>query len=321
MAKSQLSEMISLIDRMENPRTYWGQLLKENNINERELVTANDYYDMFDDMEDEHGGKWVTVGYVTGVDLAVPTVKRINPASGRMKGYPDWETFSKDIGQERTISGVLSVQSFQVNWMPRRNFGAFYSKYVQDANAIRADYGLEPMAQGDSREETPAYGNGGVSTYSGDNQEKAGNSYAPKQNVAKIRKKRTYYPVYEDGTLGQPIDKQKLISYFKSKSSVSGVSALRKLGVEEEKIAEYVKRISDLGVTINKFETSQILYLSAKINGVEKTFVNNEINNVVNHIDVEVNRNDLARIAVERYKQDVPDLSDPEKFAVALEEE
>lgn len=321
MAKSQLSEMISLIDRMENPRTYWGQLLKENNIDERELVTANDYYDMFDDMEDERGGKWVTVGYVTGVDLAVPTVKRINPASGRMKGYPDWETFSKEIGQEKTISGILSVQSFQVNWMPRKNFGAFYDKYVKDANAIRADYGLEPMAQRDSNEETPGYGNGGVSTYSGDNQEKVGNSYAPKQNVAKIRKKRTYYPVYSDGSLGQPIDKQKLISYFKSKSPVSGVAALRKLGVEEEKIDEYVKRISDLGVTINKFETSQILYLSAKINGVEKTFVNNEINNVVNHIDVEVNRNDLARIAVERYKKDVPELNDPEKFAVALEEE
>lgn len=318
--KTQLSEMISLINRMEKPQSGWATLLQENGINERELVTANDYYDMFDDMEDEHGGKWVTVGYVTGVDLQVPVVKRINPDSGRMKGYPDWATFSKEIGQERTIAGILSVQSFQVNWMPRKNFGAFYDKYVTSANAIRADYGLEPMAQRSSNEETPEYGNGGVSTYSGDNAEKMGNTYAPKQNVAKIRKKRTYYPVYEDGHLGQPIDKSTLANYFKAKREVSGVAALRKLGVDEEKIAEYVKRISDLGVSINKFETSQVLYLSAKIGGVEKTFINNQINNIVNHIDVEVNREDIARIAVERYKEDVPDLSDPNKFNIAAEE-
>jgi hypothetical protein len=275
---------------------------------------------MFDDMEDENGGKWVTVGYVTGVDLNVPKVQRINPASGRMKGYPDWETFSKEIGQEQTLAGVLSVQSFQVNWMPRKNFGAFYDKYVQDANAIRADYGLEPMAQKSSNEEVPAYGNGGVSSYVGDNEDKVGNTYAPKQNVAKIKKKRTYYPVYQDGSLGKAIDKTTLVNYFKAKSPVSGVSALRKLGVEEEKIAEYVKRISDLGVSINKFETSQVLYLSAMIGGKEKTFVNDQINNVVNHIDVPVNKQDIARIAIERYKKDVPDLTDPTKFAIAMEE-
>lgn len=319
--QKQLSEMKSLIDRMERPRTGWGTLLKENNIDERELVQANDYFDMFDDMEDEHGGKWVTVGYVTGVDLAVPTVKRINPASGRMKGYPDWETFSNEIGQEQTISGVLSVQSFQVNWMPRRNFGDFYNKYVQDANAIRAEYGLDPMATGDSHEDVPNYGKGGVSSYSGEDAEKAANTYAPKQNVAKIKKKRTYYPVYQDGSLGQPIDKQKLVSYFKAKSPISGVSQLRKLGVEEEKIDEYVKRISELGVQINKFETSKILYMSAKVGGTEKTFINNNIGTLVNHIDVEVNPDALKRIAVERYKKDVPALQDPEAYGIALEEE
>ncbi len=318
--KSQLNEMISLINRMENPQTGWQKLLQEEIGEDRKLVTANDYYDMFDDMEDENGGKWVTVGYVTGVDLNVPMVKRVNPASGRMKGYPDWDTFSKDIGQEKTIAGILSVQSFQVNWMPRKNFGAFYDKYVQDSNAIRADYGLEPMAQRSSNEEVPGYGNGGVSTYVGDNQDKVGNTYAPKQNVAKIKKKRTYYPVYQDGSLGQPIDKQTLVNYFKAKREVSGVSALRKLGVEEEKIAEYVKRISDLGVSINKFETSQVLYLSAMIGGQQKTFVNDQINNVVNHIDVPVNREDITRIAIERYKNDVPELSDPTKFAIAMEE-
>jgi hypothetical protein len=276
---------------------------------------------MFDDMEDENGGKWVTVGYITGVDLNVPTVKRINPETGRQKGYPDWDTFSQQIGQEKTIAGVLSVQSFQVNWMPRKNFGAFYDKYVQDTNAIRADYGLEPMAQRSSNEETPAYGNGGVSTYSGNNQDKVGNTYAPKQNVAKIKKKRTYYPVYQDGSLGQPIDKNTLVNYFKAKSPVSGVSALRKLGVEEEKIAEYVKRISDLGVSINKFETSQVLYLSAMVGGQQKTFINNQVKNIVNHIDVPVNLGDITRIAIERYKKDVPDLADPNKFAIAMEEE
>jgi hypothetical protein len=320
MAKSQLNEMKSLINRMENPQSGWATLLQEELGESRELVTANDYYDMFDDMEDENGGKWVTVGYVTGVDLNVPKVQRINPASGRMKGYPDWETFSKEIGQEQTLAGVLSVQSFQVNWMPRKNFGAFYDKYVQDANAIRADYGLEPMAQKSSNEEVPAYGNGGVSSYVGDNEDKVGNTYAPKQNVAKIKKKRTYYPVYQDGSLGKAIDKTTLVNYFKAKSPVSGVSALRKLGVEEEKIAEYVKRISDLGVSINKFETSQVLYLSAMIGGKEKTFVNDQINNVVNHIDVPVNKQDIARIAIERYKKDVPDLTDPTKFAIAMEE-
>lgn len=318
--KTQLNEMISLINRMDKPQSGWATLLQENGLDERELVTANDYFDMFDDMEDENGGKWVTVGYVTGVDLNVPQVKKINPASGRQKNFPDWDTFSKNIGQEQTVAGILSVQSFQVNWMPRKNFGAFYDKYVQNANAIRAEYGLDPMVQRSSNEEVPGYGNGGVSTYAGDNEDKMGNSYAPKQNVAKIKKKRTYYPVYQDGRLGEPIDKSVLVNYFKTKGSVSGVSALRKLGVEEEKIDEYVKRISDLGVTINKFETSQILYLSATINGVEKTFINNQINNIVNHIDVEVNREDIARIAVERYKSDVPDLADPNKFNVAAEE-
>lgn len=320
MAKNQLNEMKSLIKRMDNPQSGWATLLQENNINERDLVQANDYFDMFDDMEDENGGKWVTVGYVTGVDLAVPMVKRINPETNRMKGYPDWETFSKEIGQEKMLSGVLSVQSFQVNWMPRKNFGDFYNNYVTNANAIRADYGLEPMATGNSNEETPDYGNGGVSTYSGNNDEKAMNTYAPKQNVAKIKKKRTYYPVYQDGHLGQPISKEQLVNYFKAKRDVSGVSQLRKLGVEEEKIQEYVKRISDLGVQINKFETSKILYLSATIKGQEKVFINNEIGTLVNHIDVEVDPMDLKKIAVERYKNDVPALRDQEGYGIALEE-
>lgn len=319
--KNQLNEMISLINRMDNPQTGWQKLLQEEIGEDRKLVTADDYYDMFDDMEDENGGKWVTVGYVTGVDLNMPMVKRINPASGRMKGYPDWDTFSHDIGQEQTLAGVLSVQSFQVNWMPRKKFGDFYNNYVNNANAIRGEYGLEPMATRDSNEEVPAYGNGGVSTYSGANQEKVGNTYAPKQNVAKIKKKRTYYPVYQDGSLGQPIDRNTLANYFKAKREVSGVSALRKLGVEEEKIAEYVKRISDLGVSINKFETSQVLYLSATIGGQQKTFVNDQINNIVNHIEVPVKREDIARIAIERYKSDVPELSDPNKYSIAVEEE
>lgn len=303
----EFNKMISLIERMENPRSGWAVLTEEQQLDERELVTVQDYYDMLDKMEDERGGKKVTIGYVVKANLNVPQVKRKNPETNRMKNYDDWETFSKEIGEEEEVAGVISVTSFQVNWMPRKKFGEFYKGYKDSVNKIRGEYGLEPTADRGGYSNSPDYGNGGVSTYAGGNEALQGNSYVPMQNVAGVNKKRTYYLIKKDGSIGHAIDKEKLLQYFKSAPEVSGVAALRKMGVEEERIQEYIKKIKDLKVLINNFETSKVLYISTTVNGIPQTFINDKLSTNIG--GVEINPEDFRKIAEERYKKDIPALS------------
>lgn len=304
---TELKKMISLIERMEKPKTGWEVLLESEELDERELVSVQDYYDMLDQMEDEAAGKKVTIGYVTKANLNIPQVKRRNPETNRMKNYDDWETFTKELGEQDEVAGVIGVTSFQVNWMPRKKFGDFYRNYKDNVNNIRSEYGLEPVADKGGYSNTPDYGNGGVSTYAGNKESLAGNSYVPMQNVAKSKKKRTYYLIKKDGHIGRPIDKEQLMQYFKGSSEVSGVAALRKMGVEEEKIQEYIKRMKDLNVLINNFETSKVLYISTTVNGIPKTFINDKLNTNIG--GVEINPTDFRKIAEERYKKDVPVLT------------
>lgn len=306
-----LEQIKSLNERIERVERNGSILLSEGKRmikEDRMLASSNELFDLLDSMETS-GGKFVTIGYLVGANLNIPQVKRKNPDTNRMKNYDDYESFSKQIGEENEIGGIISVTSFQVNWKPRSKFGEFYNKYKQDLDAIRAEYGLEPTGSRDSTETQSDYGNGAISTYSGANSELSSNSYAPMQNVATSKKKRTYYVVDKDGHISHPIEKEKLAAFFKPSREPSGVAALRKLGVEEAKIQEYIKRVQDLKVVINKFENSKILYISTTIDGQEYTFINDRLTTNINGVTIAPE--DFYRIAKERYEKDVPALNEP----------
>ena len=52
----------------------------------RKVKSSNEFFDILDKIGN---GKFVSIGYVTGANLNVPTIKKKNPLTNRMKGYPD----------------------------------------------------------------------------------------------------------------------------------------------------------------------------------------------------------------------------------------
>lgn len=53
----------------------------------RKVKSSNEFFDILDKIGN---GKFVSIGYVTGANLNVPTIKKKNPLTNRMKGYPDY---------------------------------------------------------------------------------------------------------------------------------------------------------------------------------------------------------------------------------------
>lgn len=59
--------------------------------------TVKDANELFDILSNIRNTAFVIFGYVTGVNLAYPTEKRMNPATNRMKGFPDYDALGKAI--------------------------------------------------------------------------------------------------------------------------------------------------------------------------------------------------------------------------------
>lgn len=95
----EILKMRSLMERMEKPHTGYQAVLNEEQYlmeaHERVLKSPEEIFDILDQIGNN---KFVAIGTVTGANLNIPKVKRKNPETGRMKGYPDYETFGKEVG-------------------------------------------------------------------------------------------------------------------------------------------------------------------------------------------------------------------------------
>lgn len=264
----------------------------------RRIASANEFFDILSSMK---GGCFATIGYVTGANLNIPQVKKKNPETGRMKGYDDYETFGKALGHTGEVGGVIKLTSYTLNWSTPKNIGNAYKKYKADVNDIRNEYGLEPMQDRESYKSTQEYGDNGISTYSGNNDELKLHSYTA-QNVHNARTNGVYYLISTDGKVMREVDKSELLSYFKKKSEISGVSALRKMGVSEERIKEYIDKINALGMNYKNFEASSILYMVATVNGEKIVYINENLTQSVRGINIIPA--EFTKIAKERYNID-----------------
>lgn len=264
----------------------------------RRIANANEFFDILSSIK---GGCFATIGYVTGANLTMPQVKKLNPDTGRMKNYDDYETFGKTIGETGEVGGVIKLTSYTLNWSTPENLAKAYRKYKTDVNNIRNEYGLEPMQDRDSYKTTQTYGDNGISTYSGNNAELSTHSYTA-QNIHNARIKGMYYLVDMDGKVVRELSKNELKDYFKKSSDISGVSTLRKIGTEEDKIQEYINKVKSLGMSYKNFESNAILYMVATVNGEKIVYINENLTQSVRGINIIPA--EFTKIAKERYKID-----------------
>ena len=99
----------------------------------RRVASSNEFFDILDKIGN---GKFVTIGYVTGANLDVPTVSRRNPLTNRMKKYPDYSVF----GADQEIGALVKITSYNIQYLNRQTVGKKYCEYKQSANGIRANF-------------------------------------------------------------------------------------------------------------------------------------------------------------------------------------
>lgn len=259
----------------------------------RRVESSDKFFDLLDQMGK---GKFVTIGYVTSANLNVPKVKRLNPATNRMKGYDDYSAFGENIG------ALVKITSYNMQYNHRDTVAKQYAQYKNDFNNIRAEYGLDPIKDKESYSEKSNWSDNGPGLYKGNNQDLQGHSYNA-QNTYKARKKSVVYAVDNNGHIVKELSQEQVQPYLKAKSPLSGVKALRDMGVEEEKIQEYIRREAELKMSYRNFESNSILWMVSGINGEKFIYINDRLMRSVNEINIVPE--DFIAIAKKRYQEDL----------------
>ena len=275
----------------------------------RRIATCNEFFDILDQIK---GGQWVTIGIVTSANLTgYPSIKRKNPLTNRMKGYPDHEAF----GVAEEIAALVKVSSYNMHFSNRDKISKRYGDWKKSVNAIRNAYGVPEIGSKNSYKDTNNYG-GGIESYNGDNESLKGHSYAP-QNIFGVKPKSIVYAVNQDGHIIQALKPEQVKQYIKKYREYSpdaasyrdsGANALMKMGAEEEKIKEYLEKIAELKFSYVNFEANSILWIAASVNGEKIVYINDNFQRAVDNINIRPE--DFRAIARERYKIDLANLQE-----------
>ena len=268
-----VGKMLSLMDRMNGNMTpYEAMLNEEKRIaealeNGRTLVQANNLYDVISNME---SGGFASFGYVMSANLNLPTVKRKNPATNRMKGYLDSDTLGQQLNYPgEKIAGIIKFTRYLVNWSTPDSIKKKYANYKTSFNNMCDEYGCGDGAKIADKEKnyaaTQEYGKHGVSSYVGDNDEKMGNTYSD-QNIHGAKRTSTYFLVDIDGNIVREVNKDEIKDYFKPRAEHSSeltrvIKAMKELGAEDAKIQEVIERVNNLNMKYQKFLLPNILYI------------------------------------------------------------
>ena len=259
----------------------------------RKVKSSNEFFDILDRIGN---GKFVSIGYVTGANLAVPTVKKKNPLTNRMKSYPDYTVFKGN--DENEIGALVKITTYNIRYLNRKDVGKKYGEYKNNANAIRQEFGIDDIGSRKSYKQASNWSPNAPEVFVGDNEELKGHSYNP-QNIYGGKISSSIYAIGTDGKILNEIPKDKIIPYLKAKGEISGVSALRKMNAEEDRIQEYIKRINDLKFKYINFESNSILWIAATVNGEKIVYINDALQRTVDGIDIRPE--DFRAIARERY--------------------
>ena len=268
----------------------------------RRVASSEEFFDILDRIGN---GKFVTIGYVTGANLNVPTIKRRNPETNRMKGYPDFSVFGAE--GEDEIGALVKITSYNMRYLNRETVGKKYGEFKNAANAIRGNFGLDPIANRESYKQGTSWSPNGPELYKGQNTELQSHSYNP-QNIHGVTPKGIVYAVNTEGHIIKELTPEQVQPYLKAKREVDGVAALRKMGAEEEKIQDYIEQIKNLKFKYINFESNSILWIAATINGEKIIYINDNLARAVDGIDIKPE--DFREIARERYQIDLADLQE-----------
>lgn len=268
----------------------------------RQVKTSNEFFDILDKIGN---GKFITIGYVTGANLNVPTIKRKNPETNRMKGYPDYSVFMDDGDDE--IGALVKISSYNIQYLNRATVNKKYGEYKDSANTIRAEFGLNPIEKKESYKQGTSWSENGPELYKGNNSDLSSHSYNP-QNVFHVKPKGIVYAVNKEGHIMKALPEERIKDYFKKKREIDGVSALRKMGMEEERIQEYINKINALKFRYINFESNSILWIAATINGEKIVHINDNLQRAVD--DINIRPEDFRAIARERYQIDLANLQE-----------
>lgn len=266
----------------------------------RRVASSDEFFDILDKIGN---GKFVTIGYVTGANLDVPTISKKNPLTNRMKKYPDYSVF----GADQEIGALVKITSYNIQYLNRQTVGKKYGEYKQSANGIRANFGLDPIASKESYKQGTTWSPNGPELYKGQNAELQSHSYNP-QNIYNVKPKGVVYAVNNEGHIIKELAPEQVNPYLKAKREVDGVAALRKMGAEEEKIQDYISQINNLKFRYINFESNSILWIAATINGEKIVYINDNLARAVDGIDIRPE--DFRAIARERYKIDLANLQE-----------
>lgn len=267
----------------------------------RKLTTPNEFFDIMDQIGN---GKFVTIGYVTGANLKLPKVKRLNPLTNRQKSYDDFSVF--DSG-DKEIGAIIKLTTLNFQYLNRDTVKKKYADYKNKANDIRAEFGIDPI--GDKKgayTQNINYGKNGLTGYSGDNEELRTHTYFA-QNTHNVHPTSVYYIVDKEGSIIKALSKDEVVPYFETQeekeNKISGVSALKKIQADSDTIKRYIERMKDLKFNYSNFESDSILWLAATVNGERIIYINNSFKRCVN--DINVNSQEFIAIAQERYEKEI----------------
>ena len=269
----------------------------------RRVASSSEFFDILDKIGN---GKFVTIGYVTGANLDVPTVSRKNPATNRMKKYPDYTVF----GGEEEIGALVKITSYNMRYLNRTTVGQKYGEFKTSANDIRTNFGIDPIADKTSYKQGTNWSPNGPEIYNGKNADLQSHSYNP-QNIFGVKPKGVVYAINKEGHIIKELSQEQVRPYLKAKREIDGVAALRKMGAEEERIQDYINQINNLKFKYINFESNSILWIAATINGEKIVYINDNLYRAVDGIDI--NPQDFRAIARERYQIDLNDLQEMTK--------
>lgn len=267
----------------------------------RRVASSSEFFDILDRIGN---GKFVTIGYVTGANLDVPKVSRKNPLTNRMKQYPDYTVFGNEQGE---IGALVKITSYNMRYLNRTTVGQKYGEYKDSANAIRGNFGLDPIGNKQGYKQGTSWSPNGPELYNGKNTELQDHSYNP-QNIYGVKPKGVVYAVNKEGHIIKELKPEQVKPYLKAKREIDGVAALRKMGAEEDKIQDYINQMNGLKFKYINFESNSILWIAATINGEKIVYINDNLSRAVDEINI--SPEDFRAIARERYQIDLTNLQE-----------
>ena len=312
--EKELARLQSLMERMDKHYTAsQAETHLSNKLNEacneldasnRTDLDTNDFFDMIATMK---GGARASFGYVSVANLNLPQVKKLNPATNRMKNFDDWRSFSDQLGEENEVSGVIKFGMYTLNWRSPESMTKHYNKnYVDVVNTLRDKYGVSHIKP---KEYNPIQKTDyGINIYQGDNDALKSNSYSPQDLATPNTKKEIhYYLIGTDGNIMREASVEELKPFFKEKG-VDGIKAFKELvtsgaKTEEEMLQmfkEYGEELANINFRYHQFTHSSMVYVITSVDGQKRRFFNKHLTDTIK--GVKINPEEFIGLAKKFYK-------------------